>query len=113
MAHDEELAHRVRAALGAEVVTEQRMFGGLAFLVRGHLALAASQDGLLVHVDASDDGAEALLARPGVEPAVMGRRTMRGWVRVRPEGFADDDALAAWVARGLAYARSLPPGGGT
>jgi len=107
MAYDEELASRVRSLLKDEPVVEKRMFGGLAFLLGGHMGVAASgQGGLLVRVD-PDDTAE-LLAEPGAEEADMGRGPMKGWLRVRSE-VLDDQTLARWVARGTGYVRGLPP----
>lgn len=102
MAYDEELADRVREALAGEQVTERRMFGGLAFLVRGAMAVAVSgAGGLMVRVDPSE--AQVLLQQAGVEQVQMGGRApLRGWVRV--EAPADDTALAAWVRRGVAEA---------
>src|SRR3954454_23329730 len=107
MAYDEELADRIRAALGRRSATEKKMFGGLAFLIGGNMAVAASgQGGLLVRVDPTDT--EALLAEPGAEEFDMGGRgPMKGWLRVRPD-VLDDDTLKAWVDRGVAYASSLP-----
>jgi hypothetical protein len=87
------------------------MFGGLAFLLGGHMSVSASgQGGLLVRVDPADS--DALLEEPGATLMQMGgRRPMDGWMRVAPEAVADDEALSRWVDRGLAYARSLPPKG--
>jgi TfoX/Sxy family transcriptional regulator of competence genes len=106
MPYDEELAARVRELVAGEPeVTEQRMFGGLAFLICGNMAVAASgQGGLLVRVDpaASDE----LVATTGARPMEMRGRRLAGWLRVEP---ADDAEVAAWVERGTAYARSLPP----
>ena len=109
MAYDEELAERVRELLTREPVTEKRMFGGLAFLLGGHMAVAASgQGGLMVRVDPADN--EPLLAEPGAEELTMGGRgPMTGWLRVDGDVLADDAALRAWVDRGVTYARSLPP----
>lgn len=105
MPPDETLAGRIRALLAGEEVTEQRMFGGLGFLVSGNLAVSASgQGGLLVRADPSE--ADELVRTGAAEPMRMRGRSLRGWLRVRP---ADDEELAAWVERGLAYARSLPP----
>jgi TfoX/Sxy family transcriptional regulator of competence genes len=103
MAYDEELAERIRALLaGQRGVTEKKMFGGLAFLVGGNMAVAASgQGGMLVRVD--PDESDALVAAGNASLMEMGGRTMRGWLRVEPG--AD---LEAWVERGTAYARSLP-----
>jgi hypothetical protein len=107
MAYDEDLAHRVRAALGADPgLSEKRMFGGLAFLVGGHLALAASgQGGLMVRVDPA--GSEELVDDVLVHRMVMRGREMDGWLRVAAEAVETDDALNAWVARGVSAARSV------
>ena len=109
MAYDEQLASRVRDHLVGEPVVEKKMFGGLAFLLGGHLCVSASgRGGLLVRVAPSDAG--ALLAEPGAEPMQMGRRApMAGWILVAPEAVDDETALSRWVERGVAYARSLPP----
>ena len=103
MAYDEELAGRIRELVAGEPgVTEQKMFGGLAFLVGGNMAVAASgQGGLLVHVDKA--AGEELIRTTSARPMEMRGREMAGWLRV-DEG----DDLADWVERGTAYARSLP-----
>ncbi len=108
MAYDEELAERIRELVADEPdVTEKRMFGGLAFLVGGNMSVAASgQGGLMVRVEPDDT--EALVTRPHARPFEMRGREMRGWLRVDPEGLRTRRQLAPWVARGLAYARSLP-----
>lgn len=107
MAYDDDLADRVRALLGGEKgVTEQRMFGGLAFLLGGNMAIAIGPDDILARVDPDD--AEELIASTPAEAAVMGGRRMRGWVEVRNEHLGDDRALSPWVERGATYARSLP-----
>jgi hypothetical protein len=105
MAYDEALARRIRELLRDEPsLTEKTMFGGLAFLVGGNMAVAASgQGGLLVRVDPGDS--EELVRTTGAEPMVMRGRAMPGWLRVRPR----DEELAAWVERGVAFARTLPP----
>jgi len=106
VAYDEELAERLRElTTAAPGLTEKKMFGGLAFLVNGNMAIAASgQGGLLVRVD--PDESEELAEQPGVETMVMRGRAMRGWLRV--EATAGDD-LVPWVDRGVGYASSLPP----
>ncbi len=108
MAYDEDLAARIRAQLGeAADVTEQRMFGGLAFLAGGHMAVAASgRGGLMVRVDPADT--DALVAQDGVRPFEMRGRPLDGWVRVDAGAVSAQDALAAWVERGVGFARSLP-----
>ena len=109
MAYDEGLAERVRAMVaGVSGVSEQRMFGGLAFLVDGHMAVAASgQGGLMVRVD--PDAGEDLVDGGEVVPMEMRGRAMTGWLRVGTGAVATDDALRAWVDRGVAYVRTLPP----
>jgi TfoX/Sxy family transcriptional regulator of competence genes len=109
VAYDEELAARIRALVGERAgLTEKKMFGGLAFLVGGNMAVAASgQGGILVRVDpaASDE----FVSTSAAEPMEMRGRQMAGWLRVDSADVADDAALAAWVERGIAYAASLPP----
>lgn len=107
--YDEVLAGRLRDAVGPrDDVSEQKMFGGLAFLVGGNMAVAASgHGGLLVRVDPAQG--EALLAEPGVAPMEMRGRSMAGWLFVDPGVVEDDDELREWVARGVGYAGSLPP----
>jgi TfoX/Sxy family transcriptional regulator of competence genes len=109
MAYDEDLADRIRALLGDRAgLTEKKMFGGLAFLIGGNMAIAASgQGGILVRVDPekSDD----LVATTPAEPMEMRGRSMTGWLRVDAGDVADEAALAEWVERGAAYAGSLPP----
>jgi TfoX/Sxy family transcriptional regulator of competence genes len=109
MAYDEELADRIRAAMSEQRgVTERKMFGGLAFLVNGNMAVAASgQGGLLVHIDPAD--AETLTAQPEVRRMEMRGREMDGWLRVGDAAVDDDAELARWVSIGVAYAGSLPP----
>ncbi len=111
LGYDEELADRIREVLSdlsVEGVREQRMFGGLAFLVGGHMAVAASREGgVLLSVDRGDT--EALLQKPHTRPMVMRGREMAGWLRVDPDGVRTKRQLAPWVKRGVARARSLPP----
>jgi hypothetical protein len=109
MAYDEQLADRVREALEGEPgLTEKRMFGGLAFLAGGHLAVAASgQGGLMVRCDEAQS--DALTGRPGVTRVEMRGREMDGWLRIESDVVAEDDELRYWVDVGLARARTLPP----
>ena len=109
MAYDEELADRIRAAVaGEDGLEERRMFGGLGFLVHGHMAVAASgQGGLMLRVDPADT--EPLVDGHHVTRMEMRGRQMDGWLRVTTEAVATDDALAAWAGRGVAYVRTLPP----
>ena len=88
-------------------MTEQKLFGGLAFLVGGNMAIAASgQGGILVRVDPEESS--ALVARTPAEVMVMRGKPMEGWLRVGSEDVRAKQALAAWVKRGLDYAASLP-----
>ena len=109
MAYDEELANRIRELLGdRDGLTEMKMFGGLAFLIGGNMAIAASaQGGILVHVDPEES--DELVASTAAALMEMRGRTMRGWLRVDTADVADDAALGEWVERGAAYAASLPP----
>jgi TfoX/Sxy family transcriptional regulator of competence genes len=111
MAYDEDLADRIRELLGGDgAITEKKMFGGLAFLAGGHMAIAVSgQGGLMVRVDPEET--DALLDRPGVGPMVMRGRPLDGWVRVEAGAVGSRGELEPWVQRGLRYARSLPPKG--
>ena len=112
MAYDEELAARIRELLSDERgVTEQRMFGGLAFLVGGNMAVAASgQGGVLVRVDPVES--DKLVATTGAEPMEMRGRSMRGWLRVEAADVRTKRQLGTWVRRGVGSARSLPPKAG-
>ena len=110
MAYSRDLAERIRALVAREpAIAEKAMFGGLAFLVGGNMAVAASgRGGLLVRVDPAET--EALIATPGVRLFEMGGRSMRGWLSVDDHAL-QPEALAEWVERGLSFARSLPAKG--
>lgn len=109
MAYDEELAHRIRERLqDVSGVTEMRMFGGLAFLVGGNMAVAASgQGGLMLRVP--PDQTEQLAAESHAGRFEMRGREMNGWLRVDAAGVESDQDLARWVDIGVRYASSLPP----
>lgn len=111
MAYDEDLADRIRELMGSESgVIEQRMFGGLAFLVTGNMAIAASgQGGILVRIDPAD--ADVLVGSTKAVVAIMSGRKMRGWLRVAPEHLSTKRQLTVWVQRGVDNARSLPAKG--
>jgi TfoX/Sxy family transcriptional regulator of competence genes len=109
VAYDTELAERIRELLAPERgVDEKRMFGGLGFLLNGHMAVAASgQGGLLVRVPPEET--DKLLDRAHVGPMVMAGREARGWLRVDSDGLKTQRQLQGWVARAVKYVRSLPP----
>jgi TfoX/Sxy family transcriptional regulator of competence genes len=109
MAYDEELASRIRALIASEPgLSEKKMFGGLAFLVGGNMAIGASgQGGLLVRVDPEES--DDLVASTPAYAMEMRGRPMVGWLRVDSDDVRSEGDLAAWVERGTAYARSLPP----
>ena len=111
MAYDEDLADRIRELTAGEpALTEMRMFGGLAFLVAGNLAVAASgKGGLMVRVDPEET--DALVAKPHARPFEMRGQATQGWLRVDSEGVRTKRRLEPWVKRGVAYARSLPAKG--
>ncbi|MDQ3874599.1 MAG: TfoX/Sxy family protein [Actinomycetota bacterium] len=108
MAYDEDLANRIRELLGGESeLTEKKMFGGLAFLIGGNMAVAASgQGGLLVRVDPAQS--DTLVATTSARPMEMRGRPMQGWLRVDSDDVRGDSELAKWVELGATYARSLP-----
>jgi len=109
VAYDEALADRIRELIAGESgVTEQRMFGGLAFLVDGHMAVAAGgQGGVLIRID--PDKSATLIASGKAEPMEMRGRQLKGWLRVEAAGLRTKRQLATWVDRGVSSARSLPP----
>jgi TfoX/Sxy family transcriptional regulator of competence genes len=108
MAYDENLADRIRELVAGESdLSEQKMFGGLAFLIGGNMAVAASgQGGVLVRVDPAESA--ALVASTSAHLMEMRGRQMPGWLRVGPEDLRTTRQLARWVKLGTTYARSLP-----
>ena len=111
MAYDQDLAHRIREQLADEHgVTERAMFGGLAFLLRGNMAVGISNSAeLMVRLGA--DATESALARPHTRLFDMSGRPMKGWILVAPEGIKTKRQLGAWVKRGVEFAATLPPKG--
>ncbi|MXM65375.1 RNA methyltransferase [Streptomyces sp. HUCO-GS316] len=108
MAYDEGLAERIRDRLSAHHgVTEKRMFGGIAFLHSGNMAVGVTGDDLMVRV--GPDNTEAALARPGTRLFDMTGRPMRGWILVAGTALTEDDTLAQWINDGYAFAGTLPP----
>ena len=108
VAYDEDLANRIRELIADESgVTEKKMFGGLAFLLRGNMAVAASgQGGVLVRCD--PDESSSLVAKTSARPMVMRGRSMDGWLRVGADDVRTKRQLERWVQIGTTYARSLP-----
>ena len=109
MAYDEELAGRIRQLIGSDPeLTEKKMFGGLAFLIRGNMAIAASSEGgAMVRVDPAKS--DSLLATTKATLVNMRGRDMPGWLRVSSDDLRTDEQLGPWVEIGTGYARSLPP----
>jgi len=109
VAYDEDLADRIRELLSGEKgLEEKRMFGGLAFLINGNMAVAASgQGGLLVRM--APDDTDKLLDGKHVSPMVMAGREARGWLLVTIDGVKTKRQLRTWVSRGAGYARTLKP----
>ena len=109
MAYDVELADRIRAVVQAEPgLAARRLFGGLAVLIHGNMAVSASsKGGLLLRIDPADSG--ALVREPHAHRFEMRGREMDGWLRVDAAAVETDDELRRWVDHGVAYARSLPP----
>jgi TfoX/Sxy family transcriptional regulator of competence genes len=109
VAYDEKLANRIRELVGGEpALTEKKMFGGLAFLIGGNMAVAASgQGGILVRVDPAES--DTLVATTNAVLMEMRGRQMQGWLRVGPDDLRTKRQLAKWVELGTTYARSLPP----
>jgi len=107
MAYDEALAVRIRERIGDHpALSERKMFGGIAFMIGGNMAVGVSGQELMVRVGKEAD-AEAL-SLPGARPFDMSGKTMAGWVVVAPDGFGTDAELEAWLERGVAQAESLP-----
>src|SRR5215472_5667942 len=109
VAYDQELADRIRQLIGSDPeLAEKKMFGGLAFLIRGNMAIAASSEGgAMVRVD--PEQSDALVAATKATPMHMRGRDMPGWLRVSSDDLRTDDQLAPWIEIGTGYARSLPP----
>ena len=108
MAYDEDLALRIRMALGdLPGLTEKKMFGGIGFMLRGNMACGVNKQDLVVRVgkEQNDDA----LVEPHTRPFDFTGRPMRGWVMVGPKGYESDDQLRSWVQRGIDYTLSLPP----
>jgi TfoX/Sxy family transcriptional regulator of competence genes len=110
VAYDEDLANRIRELIASEDrYTEQKMFGGIGFMIDGHMALGVSgEGGLMIHGSKKEE-VEALLAKPGARPFEMRGREVKGWLRVGAESVSTKRALEPWVMQSVAFARALPP----
>lgn len=107
MAYDEDLADQIRARISDRTgVSEREMFGGIAFMINGNMAVGVSGDELMVRV--GKDAHEDAISRPGARTFDMGARPMRGWINVSSEGFTTGEQFASWVDQGVAFAESLP-----
>ncbi len=106
MAYDEALAARVRLLIGGHpALSEKRMFGGIAFLIDGKMAVGVNKDHLMVRV--GKEAHDEAVARPGAHIMDFTGRPMVGWIMVSLDGVASDEALAAWVQQGVSYAEGL------
>ncbi|MDH3539169.1 MAG: TfoX/Sxy family protein [Acidimicrobiia bacterium] len=107
MAYDEALADEIRVRIGSHPgSTEREMFGGIAFMIDGNMAIGVSGDELMVRV--GKEAHDEAVTLPGARIFDMSGRPMRGWLSVAREGFADEEALNGWIDRGVRYAESLP-----
>ena len=108
MAYNQALADEIRARIGDHPgLTERQMFGGIAFMLNGNMAVGVSGDELMVRV--GKDAHDEAMTLPGTRLFDMSARPMRGWILVAPEGIASDADLGAWIDRGVAWAETLPP----
>jgi TfoX/Sxy family transcriptional regulator of competence genes len=108
MAYDEALAARVQEVLGDNPeISGRKMFGGIAFMLSGTMAVGVSGDELMVRIDPEDQ--EQALTQPGVRPFDMTGRPMKGWILVGPDAIPEDSDLEGWISMGLDFAGSLPP----
>lgn len=107
MGYDEDLADRIRQLVGSESdLTEKKMFGGLAFLIGGNMAVASGQGGVMVRVDPAES--DTLVAKTNARLAEMRGRPMQGWLQIDTEHLRTKRQLARWIELGTTYARSLP-----
>lgn len=105
----DELSDRIRQVFGPRpFITEQKMFGGRAFMLSGNMVVGVMKDGgLLVRV--GKEGVEQHLALPGASPMTMGARTMAGFIQVSGDVLEDDAVLGQWIERAMAFVQTLPP----
>lgn len=107
MAYNNEIADEIRAIIGKHPgLSEREMFGGIAFMINGNMAVGVSGDELMVRV--GKDAHDEMVALPGAATFDKSARPMRGWLNVTSEGFATEDDFKAWIGRGVSFAESLP-----
>jgi TfoX/Sxy family transcriptional regulator of competence genes len=107
VAYDSDVADRIRARIGPRPgLTEREMFGGIAFMIHGNMAVGVSGDELMVRV--GKEAHEQAVARPGARTFDMGAHPMKGWISVTGDGYDSEEAFGAWVDQGIAFAESLP-----
>ena len=107
MAYDEGVAQQVREALQRQSnVVEKKMFGGLAFMVRGNMCCGVIGEELMVRV--GPEGYETALTQPHARKMDFTGKPLKGFVYVESDGFDSDDDLQAWVDRALEFVLSLP-----
>ncbi len=108
MAFSKALADEIRARIGDHPgLTERQMFGGIAFMLNGNMAVGVSGEELMVRV--GKEGHDEAMSLPGARIFDMSGRPMRGWILVGTEGIDSDDDLDTWISRGVAWAETLPP----
>lgn len=108
MAYDEVLAERIEEHIGDHpAVTSKKMFGGVAYMFQGNMAVGVHKDSLMIRFE--KEAHDSVMAEPGVAEFDMTGKRMRGWAVVDAEAVADDDTLASWIDRSIEYAESLPP----
>ena len=107
MAYDSDVADRIRARIGPRPeLTEREMFGGIAFMINGNMAVGTSGEELMVRV--GKEAHDEIVARPGARTFDMGARPMKGWISVTADGYDSNEEFGYWVDQGVAYAESLP-----
>lgn len=105
---DQILVERIRIVMRRfKGHTEQKMFGGICFMINGNMCVGPWKGSLIVRLDKADH--EQTQSEPFVKPMDITGKVMKGWARIEPAGIADDDSLSAWIKRAVAYVRTLPP----
>ena len=107
MAYDSTIADEIRVRIGSHPgLTEREMFGGIAFMINGNMAVGVAGNELMVRV--GKDGHQAAVSLPGARTFDMSARPMRGWIAVAPEGFASEELFNTWIDQGVTFAETLP-----